>query len=181
MRPGGEALLRDPVVLSLEWTAGVDHHVGAAIGYRLGEPRSLGVQAQRLELGGRPRCEPRHHRLGWLQTTPSQYQPQSRLARQGLADATAEIPVTTQHQTRVAHVVILPGHGQQTTDTAPLYQRLLGERFHVLPEPVRNMHGVLDELTAVGTAEIRRGQSLPSRLAGRLLGCPQRGAACRCV
>ena len=62
-----------------------------------------------------------------------------------------------------------------TTDTAPLYQRLLGERFHALPEPVRRIHGVVDTLTVVGTAEIRRGEGVPSRLAGRLLGLPRAG------
>jgi hypothetical protein len=64
----------------------------------------------------------------------------------------------------------------QETEHAPaLYRRVLGERFDRLPPAVRAMHEVFRDGGASGRADVRRGESLVSRLAGAILGFPPAG------
>lgn len=57
----------------------------------------------------------------------------------------------------------------------PLYRRILGNAFEMLPEPIRAMHDVTADMTARGIAEIERGRSLPARIAAQLFGFPKAG------
>jgi Domain of unknown function (DUF4166)/Saccharopine dehydrogenase NADP binding domain len=60
-------------------------------------------------------------------------------------------------------------------DQAPLYRRVLGEAWDLLPPALRAMHAVTDTLTADGTAIVDRGQGLMARLVARLMGFPPAG------
>jgi hypothetical protein len=60
-------------------------------------------------------------------------------------------------------------------DRAPLYRRMLGEAWDLLPLPLRVMHAVDDALIADGTAVIERGQGMMSRLSAWLMGFPPAG------
>lgn len=57
----------------------------------------------------------------------------------------------------------------------PLYARLLGERFHRLPQAVRTMHEICRDAGAVGEAQVVRGRSLTARLIARMMGFPPEG------
>jgi hypothetical protein len=58
---------------------------------------------------------------------------------------------------------------------APLYRRLLGEAWNLLPGPLQAMHDLDSELTAQGVAVIERGEGLLARLAARVIGFPHAG------
>ncbi|MGP0088574.1 MAG: DUF4166 domain-containing protein [Xanthobacteraceae bacterium] len=58
---------------------------------------------------------------------------------------------------------------------APLYRRVLGDAFALLPSPLQAMHDVASELEANGVAQVDRGTGLLARLIARLTGFPQAG------
>jgi hypothetical protein len=60
-------------------------------------------------------------------------------------------------------------------DRAPLYRRLLGEAWGLLPPPLRAMHDVKDSLSADGRAVVARGGGFLARLVARLIGFPKAG------
>jgi hypothetical protein len=60
-------------------------------------------------------------------------------------------------------------------DQVPLYRRMLGEAWDLLPPPLQVMHQVSGILIADGAAIIERGEGLISRLLARLLGFPPAG------
>jgi hypothetical protein len=60
-------------------------------------------------------------------------------------------------------------------DLVPLYRRVLGEAWNLLPAPLQAMHAVDSELTAVGVAEVERGNGLLARLAAVVVGFPRAG------
>jgi hypothetical protein len=57
----------------------------------------------------------------------------------------------------------------------PLYRRLLGEAWAVLPPSLRAMHDVTGAKRAEGRANVERGGGLLSRLAGAMVGFPKAG------
>jgi hypothetical protein len=57
----------------------------------------------------------------------------------------------------------------------PLYRRMFGEAYALLPEPLRAMHDLDRDLTAEGVATVTRGTSLLSRLAAAMMGFPSAG------
>ena len=59
--------------------------------------------------------------------------------------------------------------------TAPLYRRLLAERFAVLPARVRELHDVTATQVWSGRADVERGQSWAARAAATLLRLPSGG------
>lgn len=59
--------------------------------------------------------------------------------------------------------------------TAPLYRRLLGERFEHLPARVRELHDLTGRSVWTGRADVERGRSLPSRMIATLFGLPPAG------
>jgi Domain of unknown function (DUF4166)/Saccharopine dehydrogenase NADP binding domain len=58
----------------------------------------------------------------------------------------------------------------------PLYARILGEVWHALPAPIRDMHDVRGTTIAEGRARVERGRSLLARLVGAFVGFPKAGA-----
>jgi hypothetical protein len=60
-------------------------------------------------------------------------------------------------------------------ERVPLYQRILGEAYALLPEPLRVIHDLDRDLTAEGVATVTRGTSLLSRLAAGMMGFPPAG------
>jgi len=59
----------------------------------------------------------------------------------------------------------------------PLYRRLLGPRFAVLPPRVRELHDLSSASVWAGTANVERGRSPLSRLAAMIAGLPPEGRA----
>ena len=57
----------------------------------------------------------------------------------------------------------------------PLYRRLLGERFEQLPPRVRELHDLRGRSVWVGRADVERGRSWASRMAGALTSLPAAG------
>lgn len=57
----------------------------------------------------------------------------------------------------------------------PLYRRLLGERFEVLPQRVRELHDVRKVEVWTGRADVARGGSVLSRLVATAFGLPPEG------
>ena len=64
----------------------------------------------------------------------------------------------------------------KATRYEPLYRRILGRRFEMLPETVREMHDIIGDGGAAGTATVLRGKSGPSRLVAAVMGFPPEGA-----
>ncbi len=60
-------------------------------------------------------------------------------------------------------------------DALPLYRRLLGEAYALLPAPLQAMHDLDGEMIAAGSATVERSGSLLARLAAGLIGFPQAG------
>jgi hypothetical protein len=58
---------------------------------------------------------------------------------------------------------------------APLYQRVMGETFAQLSEPVRAMHEVFGDGGAKGEAVVSRGNSAVARLVAKMFGFPPAG------
>jgi NAD(P)-dependent dehydrogenase (short-subunit alcohol dehydrogenase family) len=58
----------------------------------------------------------------------------------------------------------------------PLYARLMGEDFALLPAAVRALHQVNGDLAAAGEAEVIRGKGLVARLVCRIMGFPAAAA-----
>jgi hypothetical protein len=61
------------------------------------------------------------------------------------------------------------------SERAPLYRRMLGEAWDLLPSPLQDMHEVDGVLISDGAAVVERGRGLMSRLLGRLMGFPPAG------
>ena len=60
-------------------------------------------------------------------------------------------------------------------DRAPLYRRLLGDAWDLLPKPLQAMHDLDGELHAEGVAEVERGHGLLARLVACVIGFPPAG------
>jgi len=58
---------------------------------------------------------------------------------------------------------------------APLYRRVLGDAWALLPGPLRAMHDVAGHLQARGVAKVERGTGLFARLIASVVGFPQAG------
>lgn len=58
---------------------------------------------------------------------------------------------------------------------SPLYRRVLGERFALLPHQVQALHDLTAKSLWVGTADVERGRHPLSRLAGWITGLPRAG------
>lgn len=67
------------------------------------------------------------------------------------------------------------GNDAKTANRDPLYKRLLGPSWESLPETVRRMHSVEEQVRSHGTVTVRRGRGPVPRLIGRLLGLPREG------
>ncbi|MDB5813420.1 MAG: hypothetical protein JWN23_537 [Rhodocyclales bacterium] len=63
----------------------------------------------------------------------------------------------------------------QASSDATLYQRILGEAWSSLPEPLQTMHGWVGGMTASGLAKVERGDGLLARIVARLFRFPLAG------
>jgi hypothetical protein len=70
---------------------------------------------------------------------------------------------------------IYAGFRAPLPDTAPLYQRVLGEAWQSLPKPLQELHDLRDTLVAEGRAVIERSDGPVSRLIAHLFGFPNAG------
>lgn len=57
----------------------------------------------------------------------------------------------------------------------PLYRRVLGARYDLMPEPLRHMHDVTSRRTAAGRASVERGRGLAARAIAWAFGFPRAG------
>lgn len=64
----------------------------------------------------------------------------------------------------------------KATRYEPLYRRILGQRFDRLPKPVREMHDVIGDGGATGTATVVRGKSGSACLIAAMMGFPREGS-----
>jgi hypothetical protein len=62
-----------------------------------------------------------------------------------------------------------------TTPYTPLYRRILGEDFNVLPEPVRALHDLIGDSGAAGSAMVTRGKSRLALFIGAMTRFPPEG------
>jgi hypothetical protein len=99
-----------------------------------------------------------------------------RLATSGARAATEDIELSD-YEAIFARREIDCGRRETSpaTSTLPLYQRLLGDAWFTLPEPVRTMHDLRSELVAEGMADVARGNNVFARLIGSLFGFPPAG------
>jgi hypothetical protein len=70
---------------------------------------------------------------------------------------------------------IYAGFRAPLPDEAPLYQRVLGEAWRLLPQPLRAMHDLKDALVVEGRATVERGNSIAARMVASLFGFPRAG------
>ena len=74
-----------------------------------------------------------------------------------------------------ARRAIVTGTRETLGPQAPLYQRLLGDAWQRLPEPLRRMHSLGGGLVAEGRASVERGRNPLARLVTRFFGFPPPG------
>jgi uncharacterized protein DUF4166/saccharopine dehydrogenase-like protein len=70
---------------------------------------------------------------------------------------------------------IVTGTRQTPQPGEPLYRRILGDAYAMLPQPLQIMHDLKSELTAAGVASVERGKGLLARLAAAIVGFPPAG------
>ncbi len=70
---------------------------------------------------------------------------------------------------------IVTGTRQTPQPGEPLYRRILGDAYAMLPRPLQVMHDLNSELTATGVASVERGKGLLARLAAAIVGFPPAG------
>src|SRR5215475_217877 len=70
---------------------------------------------------------------------------------------------------------IVTGTRQTPPPGEPLYRRILGDAYPLLPQPIQVMHDFKRDLTAAGVASVERGKSLLSRLLAWIMGLPPAG------
>jgi len=62
-----------------------------------------------------------------------------------------------------------------TLTPQPLFRRAMGRLFHLLPDPVKHQHGVLDIQLSSGRCDIDRGRAWNARVIAWLFGFPPAG------
>jgi Domain of unknown function (DUF4166)/Saccharopine dehydrogenase NADP binding domain len=70
---------------------------------------------------------------------------------------------------------IVTGTRQTPEPNEPLYRRILGDAYAMLPQPLQVMHDLKSELTATGVGSVKRGKGLLARLAAAIVGFPPEG------
>ena len=70
---------------------------------------------------------------------------------------------------------IVTGTRQTPRPGEPLFRRILGDAYPLLPQPIQVMHDFKRDLTAAGVASVERGKSLLSRLLAWVMGLPPAG------
>jgi hypothetical protein len=70
---------------------------------------------------------------------------------------------------------IYAGIREPVPPDAPLYRRMLGDAWSVLPEPIRAMHDLTADRTAKGIATVERGNGVIARIIAAVFGFPEAG------
>ena len=70
---------------------------------------------------------------------------------------------------------IVSGVREPVDAAAPLYRRLLGDAYKLLPAPIQALHDLTGTLTLEGRATVERGQGLAARAIAALFGFPPAG------
>jgi hypothetical protein len=92
----------------------------------------------------------------------------------GARAATGELELAN-YDALFADRKIFAGLREQAAETAPLYKRLLGDAWLLLPEPLRVLHDLNGDLAAEGRATVERGNGFVARWIAALFGFPPAG------
>jgi Domain of unknown function (DUF4166)/Saccharopine dehydrogenase NADP binding domain len=101
---------------------------------------------------------------------------QGRPPAAGARPAVADLELADYEPLFARHAVF---HGFRETipegRTMPLYRRILGDAWSLLPPPIQRMHDLQDRLVAEGRAAVDRGRNPLGRLIATLVGFPKPG------
>ena len=94
----------------------------------------------------------------------------------GARPATTDLELAD-YEVLFARRAIFTGRREVTaaTPALPLYRRLLGDAYHAMPAPLREMHDLKDGMVAEGRARVTRGSGLLARIAAAIVGFPRAG------
>jgi hypothetical protein len=94
----------------------------------------------------------------------------------GARAATTDLELTD-YEVLFARRAIVTGQREARAATLarPLYRRLLGDAYHAMPAPLREMHDLKDRMAAEGRATVTRGSGLLARIAAAVVGFPRAG------
>lgn len=92
-------------------------------------------------------------------------------ARAAIGDVTL-----ADYEALFARRTIYTGIRRYMPKDATLYKRMLGEVWHTLPAPIRQMHDLQDEKSAEGCAEVVRGKGVLANMVANLFGFPKAGS-----
>jgi hypothetical protein len=94
----------------------------------------------------------------------------------GARAATTDLELSD-YETLFARRAIVTGRRDVTaaTPSLPLYRRLLGDAYHAMPAPLREMHDLKDKMAVEGRATVTRGRGLLARIAATIVGFPRAG------
>ena len=94
----------------------------------------------------------------------------------GARPATADLELTD-YEAMFARKRIATGIRQtpRPGERVPLYRRILGDAYALMPQPLQAMHDLDGDLVAEGVATVERGTGVLSRFAGWLIGFPPAG------
>ena len=81
----------------------------------------------------------------------------------------------TDYEALFARRKIFCGISQTSAAATPLYRRLLGDAYTLLPAPIQAMHDLADSLAVEGLATIERGRGLLARAIAAAVGFPPAG------
>jgi hypothetical protein len=101
---------------------------------------------------------------------------QGRPPAAGARPAVADLELSD-YEPLFARHAISRGFRETTPETpaGPLYRRLLGDAWSLLPAPLQRMHDLRDRLTAEGRATVERGRNPFGRLIAALFRFPKAG------
>jgi hypothetical protein len=90
----------------------------------------------------------------------------------GARACTADVDLS-EYEEVFAQLGIVSAQCDGSGEAGPLYRRLLGQGFNVLPEAIRTMHDGEQSWRAEGRASVERGAGILARLAATLFGFPR--------
>jgi hypothetical protein len=97
-----------------------------------------------------------------------------RMPRPGARTGVNELELAD-YEATFARRRIVTGTRQTPEPDEPLYRRILGDAYAMLPQPLQVMHDLNSELTATGVGSVERGKGLLARLAAAIVGFPPAG------
>jgi hypothetical protein len=92
--------------------------------------------------------------------------------RPGARAAVAELELDAYDKLFARRAIFTGTRRDDADQAAPLYARILGEAWRMLPEEICQMHDIGDGATAAGRASVERGRNPLARLTATLIGFP---------